>query len=150
MLLEDLKQHARAQTDGINALLDDPNDTTFYSSWHNSDRWLAFKDSLWNKGLPWSFQKEEPVERDNNPVEDFRILPDTLPDTRQVADVPDILLCTLGLDAASPRIFVRPEYEEAEKGALSAAQEFVTNFVVTGGPGIGKFAPHPASTPSNP
>jgi len=83
-------------------------------------------------------QVEEPVRRDDNPVEDSEIFPDTIPATRFVANVPGILLGSIGLNYRSRRILVRSEYEEAERAALLATRNCMNPFVVTGQPGIGR------------
>lgn len=65
-----------------------------------------------------SLQVEELVEGDDNPVEDFNTLPDTVPATCSVANIPCILLGSVGSDHSSRPILVLSEYEEAEQAAL--------------------------------
>lgn len=74
--------------------------------------------------------------------------PHTIPPTRLVAELPDILLCNLGLNDSNPRIVVRDEYKQAERAALLAAEDGITEFAVTG-PGIGQFASRTATAASN-
>jgi len=134
VLLEHLTQHIPAQTNAINQFLNNPD--SFTTSWPSSDLWNALRVSVWKKGRA-SFEVWEPVERDHNPVEDSQILPDIVPPTRLVANIPGILLDSLGLGDRDRRILVRSEYEEAEEGVLLTALDRMSPFVVTGQPGIG-------------
>ena len=86
-----------------------------------------------------SLQVEELVEGDDNPVEDYNTLPDTVPATYSVANIPCILLGSVGSDHSSRPILVLSEYEEAEEAALLGREgPYGSPFVVTGQPEIGR------------
>ena len=78
-----------------------------------------------------SFQTRELVEGDSDPVENSQTLPDIVPATGWVANIPKVLLCSLGLNSSKPHILVRSKYEEAERAALSAAGGPANAFAVT-------------------
>ena len=78
----------------------------------------------------------------HDPVEDSQILPDDIPTTRLVMNIPDILFQSLNLHKRDRRILVRSEYKEAERGAILAVEDHVDPFLVTGQPGIGIFLPN--------
>jgi hypothetical protein len=142
MRLEGLTQSVSApQTKAIDCLLD--NTDYFFTSWRESPLWVEFRDSVWNRGLA-GLQTREPFERGDDPVEDSKILPDVVPTTRLVANIPEILTNSLGL--RKRRILVRSEYEEAEQAALLAFEEHIDAFAVTGQPGIGTFASRSTAT----
>ena len=82
-----------------------------------------------------SLQQEELVQRDDDPVDDYHILPDSLPPTRSVVTPPETLRKSRKL--YSRRILVQPEYHETEQAALLANQNNRHVFAVTGQPGIG-------------
>jgi hypothetical protein len=65
MSLEDLTQYAPTQTAAINDLLR----VGCFSTSEVTLFWTEFKESVWKKGSA-SFQAQEPVERDDEPVED--------------------------------------------------------------------------------
>jgi hypothetical protein len=81
------------------------------------------------------WQREEDVQRGDEPIEDTRILPDVLPSKHLVMTPPDALPDVW--DLHSQRIFVRSEYRETEKAALLANEDDIDVFVITGQPGIG-------------
>ena len=131
MSLVDLVQHTPVQTNAINTFL--PKHSLRVSpSWPNLHPWDAFRDSVWKKGLS-SFQTQEPVERGENPAGHL----ESLPRTRSVTNIPDVPLCTLGSGWANRRILVLPEYQEAERADLSAFEDLINIFAVTGQHGIG-------------
>ena len=127
MLLSDLVAHAPAQTEAIGQL----NPTDLCAP---LPQWEEFRESLWGIGLE-SLQQEELVKRDDDPVDDYHILPDSLPPTRSVLTPPETLRKFWKL--YSRRILVRPEYHETEQAALLANQNNRHVFAVTGQPGIG-------------
>ena len=65
MSLKDLNQCTAAQTDAINHLVD----MGCFTNGPISANWTEFKESVWKKGLV-SLQGQEPVERDDDPVDD--------------------------------------------------------------------------------
>ena len=132
MSLRDLTLHTAAQANAIDEVLN--NGYYLTTSWPESAAWHAFRDSVWKTGFA-SFQNEEPVERGDNPIKDSEILPDIVPPTCLVANIPRILFLATNLKWTK-RILVRSEYGEAEKATLDAAEDDVESFVVTGQPGI--------------
>lgn len=130
MSLEDLTQYASAQTDAINRLISMGRFTTGPIS----ARWTEFKDSVWKKGLA-SLEKQELVERDDDPLEDYLISPDAIPPSALTATIPSTLPNVWG--SSSQRILVRFDYQEAEETALSANGNNKDALLVAGHPGIG-------------
>jgi hypothetical protein len=141
MRLEGLTQSVPAQTKAIDYLLGNTN--YFSTSWYESSSWVEFRDSVWKKGLA-DLQAREPFERGDDPVEDSQTLPDIVPTTRLVTNIPSILSHSVNL--REQRVLVRSEYEEAEQAALLAFEEHIDAFAVTGQPGIGVFASHSTAT----
>jgi hypothetical protein len=129
MLLSDLVDHTPAQRKAISQV--NPTDLCDPRLPH----WEEFRKSLWNNGIG-TFQNEEDVERDNNPVDNCHILPDPLPDTRSVMTPPETLPGAWS-DQHSLKILVRSEYHEAEQAALLANEDNRTVFMVAGQSGIG-------------
>jgi hypothetical protein len=136
MQLDDLTKSVPSQAEAIDQLLD--NTDYFSTSWRHSSLWVEFRESVWRKGLA-RLQTQEPFERGDDPIENSQILPDIVPTTRLVANIPSILFRSLGLNGQ--RVLVRSEYEEAERAALLAFEEKrCSTLAVTGQPGIGVFA----------
>jgi hypothetical protein len=73
MSLSDLIKYMPAQTQAINQLSSGLDSTTAWCT-----AWMGFRDALWGKGLE-SLQRQERVQRDDNPVEDVDFLPDRPP-----------------------------------------------------------------------
>ena len=67
MPLEDLSQYVSDQTAVINRLIG----MGYFTSGPVSLAWTGFKDSVWKKGLG-AFEVREPVERDDDPVKEYR------------------------------------------------------------------------------
>jgi len=102
---------------------------------------------IWKMGLEFS-QKEELVERDENPIDDIHALPDSLPLTRSTVTLPEALATSSRLP--DQRILVRSEYYETEQAVLSTNQRGGDVFVVAGQPGVGSSPlPHPLPIESN-
>jgi len=111
-----------------------------------SDVWAEFKESVWKKGLA-PVEREEPVERDDDPVADSELFdygdeeaddyvpPDPFPISTLVAPIP----CSLPnvWHSYSQRILVRSEYHEAEQTVLSANEDNKEALLIAGQPGIG-------------
>jgi hypothetical protein len=128
MSLSDLVDYTPAQRQAISQL----NPTDLCAS--GLPEWDRFRETLWGTGLE-SLQQEELVERDDDPVEDIHILPDSLPTTCSVVTPPEIPPNVW--NPFGRRILVRSEYYEAERAAVLANNEGRDVFVVTGQPGIG-------------
>jgi hypothetical protein len=128
MFLSDLVVHVPAQTEAISQL----NPTNLCAP--GLPYWEELWESLWGIVLE-SLQQEELVKRDDDPVDDCHILPDSLPPTRSVVTLPEMLLKVWRLRGR--RILVRPEYYETEQAALLANENNRHVFAVTGQPGIG-------------
>ena len=129
MLLSDLVGYTPDQEDALKKI--DPTDLCDL----RLPYWEEFRQFLWNKDIG-TFQKEENVERGNNPVDDCHIHPDPLPNTRSVMIPPETLPNVWG-DRRRLKILVRSEYHEAEKAALLANQDNKSIFMVAGQSGIG-------------
>jgi len=130
MSLEDLTQYASTQTDAINRLIQMGRFTTGPIS----DAWAEFKESVWKKGLA-SVERQEPVERDDDPVDEEEAPPDTIPVSALVTPIPASLPKVW--DSYSQRILVRSEYHEAEQTVLSANGNNKAALLIAGQPGIG-------------
>ena len=135
MSLEDLTQHASTQTDAINRLIQMGRFTTGPVS----NTWTEFKESVWKKGLA-SVEVQEPVERDDDPIDDYDLPEDTLPVSTLVAPIPGSLPNVW--HSYSQRILVRSEYQEAEQTVLSANEENKDALLIAGHPGIGLLPSH--------
>ena len=129
MSLEDLTKYASAQTDAINCLIQMGRFTTGPIS----NNWTEFKESVWKKGLA-SVETQEPVERDDDPIDEYEIDPATVPVSALVAPFPGSLPKVW--DSYSQQILVRLEYQETEQTVLSA-NENKAALLVAGQPGIG-------------
>jgi len=138
MSLEDLTQYASAQTDAINRLIQMGRLTTGPIS----NTWSKFKESVWKKGLA-SVEAHEPVERDDDPLDDEETDSDTIPVSALVAPLPGSLPKVW--DSYSKRILVRLEYQEAEQAVLSANENNKDALIIAGQPGIGLLSSHPTT-----
>ena len=130
MSLENLTQYTSTQTDAINRLILMGRLTTGPIS----ATWTGLKESVWKKGL-LSLETQEPVERDDDPVDDEDIPFDAVPASTLVAKIPDTLPNVWG--SCSKRILVRSDYLEAEQTSLSANENNKDALLVAGHPGIG-------------
>ena len=129
MSLEDLTQYAPAQTDAINRLIH----AGHFTPGPISSAWTEFKESVWRTGIA-SLQAQEPVERDDDPVDDDDLV---VPTATLVAIIPDTLPDVW--HPSSQRILVRSDYYEAEITALSASEAGKGVFLATGHPGNGSL-----------
>jgi len=132
MSLKDLVKHAPAQREAIDRLFADPFHPLRIPGPSIPD-WSGFRESLWGLGL--EPLQEELVERDDDPVEDIRTVPGSLPPTYSVVTPPETLPKPWKL--YSQRILVLSEYNEIEWAVLEANEERKDVFLVTGQPGIG-------------
>ena len=113
------------------------------------NEWVIFYSSVWGKDLATFDDHEATVNRGPNKIDDSLFLPDVVPDTCHVMLKPN------GLDDCwrftCEKIFIRPEYKEAEEFLLStcAAKSVIKAVVVTGRPGIGSSHFHFAITASS-
>ena len=126
MSLDMLKEHINIQNNAIKNL---PSNAL-----SDKDAWEDFRQEFWGKDLT-SLEKQETVNRGNDPVADD-ILPEEPPSgTFSVMEVPKSLPITMGL--SSTKIMVRSEYNEAELASLLSTKLGIKLFVVFGTPGIG-------------
>lgn len=125
MSLSSLFKNTSVQEEAINELSLLVSSTTRWSTY-----WGDFRDSVWGRGLK-SFQKEEPVERDDVDPVDHVELPTTHPVVTLPATLPNVW------KLHSRQILVRSEYNEAERTAVLSSESDKDVFVVTGQPGIG-------------
>jgi hypothetical protein len=132
MSLEDLTQYIPTQTTAIKRLVQ----AGHFTSGPTSLAWTEFKDSVWKKGLE-SSQSQEPVERDEEPIDEDYVPADSVPPLALVATIPDTLPDVWG--SFSKRILVRSDYHEAEQTVLSANANHKDALLVTGHHGIGSL-----------
>ena len=138
MSLEDLYENAPAQQEAINRVSVHPANP-LRALPLGLDEWVGFRNAVWGKKEePW-LQEEEITRDTEDPIENDHILPDTLPPTRFVITPPETLPSVWALN--SRQILVRDEYHVAEQAAISANEERIHVFVVTGQPGIGLSPP---------
>ena len=98
--------------------------------------WDSFRSEVWGKGMGF-LDTIEDVQRGPGAIDDPLILPDGVPLRCDAMLKPESLDGCRGLDC--DKVFVRPEYEEAEKFFLSTFcdEMMYEAILVTGQPGIG-------------
>ena len=132
--LKSLQQYASDQTELVDSLLNTyPQNTRFRDT--DKQEWVQFWSSTWGRD-PDSLDKKEEVLRGPDRIEESLILPGVVPTHCDVMLKPKALESCWDFDCE--KIFIRPEYKEAEEFVLSAcgAVRPYRAFVVTGQPGI--------------
>jgi len=101
----------------------------------NNIVWIEFWKSAWDKD-PHTFEETEVVERGCNPIDDSRII---VPPFRDVMVTPEVTRLCWNFRSKISRIFIRPDYKEAEEFALSSCglDAPLHGVSVVGQPGIG-------------
>ena len=135
--LNSLRDHADPQGDLIKSLSELDTDEPAFADLPDNNRWVKFHSSAWG-GDPVALDHIDPVTRGPDKIDDSLILPDTVPEKCSVMPKPD------HLDNCWPfrslkKIFIRPEYEEAEASIIShcGTRLVIDALVVIGQPGIG-------------
>lgn len=129
-----LRQHAPKQTLSIVPLLNQPHIFCNSGNLEWNDLWR----SVWGRrtgDVPIS-DKDDPVVRSSNPVDDSFILPDVVPHSRRVMTLPAVARRCWNFDFDA--VLIRSEYNKAEEFALSQCHD-VQALIITGQPGIGPF-----------
>ena len=127
MSLEDLTEHIPAQRDAVNKLWENPRN--LLHDHQSLPTWNRFNESVWGRSLR-SLQEEKEVERDDDPIGDTHILLDSLPRAHSILIPPKT-------PARDWNVYSRQILVRSERAALSASEEGMYVFVVTGQPGNG-------------
>ena len=136
LTLESLRQYASGQMELIRQVSD--KGLRFKSlEGPGAADWRLFRREVWGKGLSHLDTVEEVQRGPGAIIDDPVILPDGVPSRCDVMLKPEILEDCWSTNCT--KIFIRPEYKEAEEFALSTCGAVIpyNAFVVSGQPGIG-------------
>jgi hypothetical protein len=140
--LRSLQHYASRQTELIDSLL---KKSPYLFRDPSNDDWLPFWTSAWGKDLD-SLDTTEEVLRGPDPIDNSLILPDVVPDHRDVMLKPEKMVNCWRFECE--KIFIRPEYREAEEFVLSicGAPGKCDALIITGTLGTGLSLFYPATT----
>jgi hypothetical protein len=139
--LKSLQRYASHQTDLINSL-----PSKCFRDPSGIFDWAVVLKATWGKGLD-SYDATEKVERGSDVIDGSLVLPNIVPNDRDVMLIPEVAMRSWSSNPKYKKILIRSEYKEAEEFALTTCgmAEAPQAFVVVGQSGIG-FSPFYSAT----
>ena len=139
LTLESLRQYVSGQMQLLIQLSDKAPPRFKFVEGPSAEDWEVLRREVWGKGLNHLDTTEEVQRGPGAIIDDPGILPDGVPSRCDAMLKPEVLEDCWSTNCA--KIFIRPEYKEAEEFAVSTCGAAIpyNAFVVSGQPGIGSL-----------